>query len=62
MPPTRSVRIGPEFAAIWPLAVLTVLGLFLVLQLLPLLIAPAAGSKGGPVPPTPGPEREKISG
>jgi hypothetical protein len=54
--------LGERIAGIWPLAVLTVLGLFLVLQLLPLLIAPAAGSKGGPVPPTPGPEREKIPG
>ncbi len=54
--------LGERIAGIWPLAVLAVLGLFLVLQLLPLLIAPAAGSKGGPVPPTPGPDREKISG
>ena len=46
--------LGERIAAAWPAAVLAVLGLFLALQLLPLLVAPAVRS-GDETPPRPGP-------
>jgi hypothetical protein len=38
---------GERIAGVWPVAVLSVLGLFLALQLLPLLVAPAARTRDG---------------
>jgi len=37
--------LGERIAGVWPIAVLTVLGLFLALQLLPLLVAPASRAR-----------------
>lgn len=45
--------LGERIAGAWPVAVLTALGLFLALQLLPLLVAPAARN-GDERPPRPG--------
>jgi hypothetical protein len=52
--------LGERIAGIWPIVVLTVLGLFLALQLLPLLIAPAARPQGGPAPRGPAAKREEF--
>lgn len=54
--------LGERIAGVWPVAVLTVLGLFLALQLLPLLIAPAARPRGGPASRTLDPKREEFRG
>lgn len=54
--------LGERIAGVWPIAVLTVLGLFLALQVLPLVVAPAARSKGGAAGPRPGSGREEIPG
>ncbi|MEI6240391.1 MAG: hypothetical protein WCR51_08370 [Planctomycetia bacterium] len=52
--------LGERIAGIWPIAVLTVLGLFLALQVLPLLVAPAARPKNGGAGATPDSQREEI--
>jgi hypothetical protein len=52
--------LGERIAGIWPVAVLTVLGLFLALQLLPLLVAPATRPKGGGAEAAAGSNREEF--
>jgi predicted dehydrogenase len=54
--------LGERIAGIWPVAVLTVLGLFLALQFLPLLVAPATRPEGGEAKTAAGANREEFPG